>query len=107
MFDSTRQENLEFLRDIYTKLYDCQKIGDKKFLQFIGVDSKDSARITKRELDLILSLIKYKTLKEVANDLNISIKGVEALCMRLREILKCYTTTELVNFFTSKLNYKV
>lgn len=107
VFDSTKQEKLETLRELYNILYYNRKIGDNKFLQFLGVSAQLAARITKRELDFILSLVRHKTLKEVANDLNISIKGVEALCARLRALMNCYTTSELVSFFVSKLNYNV
>ncbi|MGD9153417.1 MAG: hypothetical protein PVG30_07170 [Gammaproteobacteria bacterium] len=106
VFDSTAQKNLDSLRKIYNKLYNNSKEADHKFLEFVGFNKNEVENVTTRELDFILSLRNHKALKGVALDLDISIKGVEALCARLRKALNCHTTAELLDYFTDKLTYE-
>ena len=85
-------KNPKLVRSVYYKLLKNRITAHQYFLNHF----KLSKSLTERQLDCLISLIENHTTKEVAIDLGISDKAVEALIVKLKEVFKVYNKASLI-----------
>src|SRR3989339_1891611 len=90
-FDSTRAENIFSLKSIYDCLYAHDaNIGNIKFMEFIGFEQGIQAKLSKIQMDALLSKCQYIGQKSAANHLGKSPKTLEKLLAKAKEKLGVY-----------------
>jgi DNA-binding CsgD family transcriptional regulator len=92
------------IRQCYTKLYGSSTFKNRKFGEQIGIPLL--GLLTEREIDCLLSAIRYRSGKLIAKDLSISAKTVDLYLGRIREKLNCNYTDDLINYFLTATEKK-
>lgn len=105
--DYTDSIDISTLLQLYRSLYNDERKATTKFLEYIGFNIVHSQLITARELDCLLSFSKRRNLKEVAFDLNITRRTVEAHLSNVKEKLLCSTSVNLMNLVIEKFYSRI
>jgi DNA-binding CsgD family transcriptional regulator len=63
-FDSTQTENIETLYSYYKDHYSSEDLANQKFLEYIEFGEGNWIKLTTREIDCLIALVKSRNMKE-------------------------------------------
>jgi DNA-binding CsgD family transcriptional regulator len=106
VYDATRSTSIDRLYQKYQIAYeDSPKQCNQKFLEYIGLPPVTHA-LTSREIECLVVLSKYRSLKEAAKELKLSSKTLEAHLRNVRLKLNCQNLSNVLCHFTSPNRWK-
>jgi len=87
--DFTKSIKTQTLWKIYKNFYKSNPIVSIRFMEYIGLKDWFTQPLTIREIDCLVSIIQFHTMKNVANALNISQRTVECHIENIKSKIKC------------------
>lgn len=97
--DSAAAELVTAVRHVATgRLYVTPHQAEAMALQLSGGAPSPTARLSDRELDVLRRIVAGSRLKEIADELNLSIKTVSTHKARIQEKLQAPTTAALIRY---------
>lgn len=103
-FNSTKTESIVKIKNLYLNFYNHKAEANLKFLEHIGFDEGIKLKLSSREIDCLLSLVKYRSNKRASCFLRISIKTMNNHISKIREKTNgCYNIADLLESLNSKL----
>ncbi len=103
--NSPRQEMLEAISDVSNnRIYICQEVKNILSDQLLNGDqvNPDINNLSDREMQIVRALKEGLSSKEIASELNISLKTVEVHRHNILKKLKLKNTVSLINFINSQ-----
>ncbi|HVW62846.1 MAG TPA: response regulator transcription factor [Puia sp.] len=103
--NSPRQEMLEAISEVSNnQVYICQEVKNILSEQMLNGDqtNPDINNLSDREMQIVRSLKEGLSSKEIASELNISLKTVEVHRHNILKKLKLKNTVSLINFINSQ-----
>ncbi len=103
--NSPRQEMLEAISEVSNNhVYICQEVKNILSDQLLNQDqvNPDINNLSDREMQIVRALKEGLSSKEIASDLNISLKTVEVHRHNILKKLKLKNTVSLINFINSQ-----
>src|SRR6185295_4133451 len=103
--NSPRQEMLEAISEVSNnQVYICQEVKNILSEQMLNGDqaNPDINNLSDREMQIVRALKEGLSSKEIASDLNISLKTVEVHRHNILKKLKLKNTVSLINFINSQ-----
>lgn len=103
--NSPRQEMLEAIKEVSNnRIYICQEVKNILSDQLLNNDqvNPDINNLSDREMQIVRALKEGLSSKEIAADLNISLKTVEVHRHNILKKLKLKNTVSLINFINSQ-----
>jgi two-component system, NarL family, invasion response regulator UvrY len=103
--NSPRQEMLEAISEVSkNQVYVCQEVKNILSDQMLNGDqvSPDINNLSDREMQIVRALKEGSSSKEIASELNISLKTVEVHRHNILKKLKLKNTVSLINFINSQ-----
>jgi DNA-binding NarL/FixJ family response regulator len=103
--NSPRQEMLEAIAEVSNnQVYICQEVKNILSEQMLNGDqvNPDINNLSDREMQIVRALKEGLSSKEIASDLNISLKTVEVHRHNILKKLKLKNTVSLINFINSQ-----
>ena len=103
--NSPRQEMLEAIAEVSNnRVYICQEVKNILSDQLLNQDqvNPDINNLSDREMQIVRALKEGLSSKEIASDLNISLKTVEVHRHNILKKLKLKNTVSLINFINSQ-----
>jgi two-component system invasion response regulator UvrY len=103
--NSPRQEMLEAIAEVSAnRVYVCQEVKNILSDQLLNGDqvSPDINNLSDREMQIVRALKEGLSSKEIASELNISLKTVEVHRHNILKKLKLKNTVSLINFINSQ-----
>lgn len=103
--NSPRQEMLEAISEVSNnRIYICQEVKNILSDQLLNGDqvNPDINNLSDREMQIVRALKEGLSSKEIAADLNISLKTVEVHRHNILKKLKLKNTVSLINFINSQ-----
>ena len=103
--NSPRQEMLEAISEVSNnRVYICQEVKNILSDQLLNNDqvNPDINNLSDREMQIVRALKEGQSSKEIASDLNISLKTVEVHRHNILKKLKLKNTVSLINFINSQ-----
>ena len=103
--NSPRQEMLEAISEVSNnRVYVCQEVKNILSDQLLNGDqvNPDINNLSDREMQIVRALKEGLSSKEIASDLNISLKTVEVHRHNILKKLKLKNTVSLINFINSQ-----
>lgn len=103
--NSPRQEMLEAISEVSNnRVYICQEVKNILSDQLLNQDqvNPDINNLSDREMQIVRALKEGLSSKEIASDLNISLKTVEVHRHNILKKLKLKNTVSLINFINSQ-----
>jgi two-component system, NarL family, invasion response regulator UvrY len=103
--NSPRQEMLEAIAEVSNnRVYICQEVKNILSDQLLNSDqvSPDINNLSDREMQIVRALKEGLSSKEIASELNISLKTVEVHRHNILKKLKLKNTVSLINFINSQ-----
>jgi two-component system, NarL family, invasion response regulator UvrY len=103
--NSPRQEMLEAIAEVSNnRVYVCQEVKNILSDQLLNSDqdNPDINNLSDREMQIVRALKEGLSSKEIAADLNISLKTVEVHRHNILKKLKLKNTVSLINFINSQ-----
>ena len=103
--NSPRQEMLEAISEVSNNhVYICQEVKNILSYQLLNTDqvNPDINNLSDREMQIVRALKEGLSSKEIASDLNISLKTVEVHRHNILKKLKLKNTVSLINFINSQ-----
>ncbi|HEX3934627.1 MAG TPA: response regulator transcription factor [Puia sp.] len=103
--NSPRQEMLEAISEVsQNHVYICQEVKNILSDQLLNQDqvNPDINNLSDREMQIVRALKEGLSSKEIASDLNISLKTVEVHRHNILKKLKLKNTVSLINFINSQ-----
>jgi len=103
--NSPRQEMLEAISEVSNnRVYICQEVKNILSDQLLNGDqaNPDINNLSDREMQVVRALKEGRSSKEIAGDLNISLKTVEVHRHNILKKLKLKNTVSLINFINSQ-----
>jgi two-component system, NarL family, invasion response regulator UvrY len=103
--NSPRQEMLEAISEVSNNhVYICQEVKNILSDQLLNQDqmNPDINNLSDREMQIVRALKEGHSSKEIASDLNISLKTVEVHRHNILKKLKLKNTVSLINFINSQ-----
>lgn len=103
--NSPRQEMLEAISEVSNNhVYICQEVKNILSDQLLNGDqvNPDINNLSDREMQIVRALKEGLSSKEIASDLNISLKTVEVHRHNILKKLKLKNTVSLINFINSQ-----
>jgi len=103
--NSPRQEMLEAIAEVSkNQVYVCQEVKNILSDQMLNGDqgNPDINNLSDREMQIVRALKEGLSSKEIASDLNISLKTVEVHRHNILKKLKLKNTVSLINFINSQ-----
>jgi two-component system invasion response regulator UvrY len=103
--NSPRQEMLEAIAEVSNnRVYICQEVKNILSDQLLNNDSvnPDINNLSDREMQIVRALKEGLSSKEIASELNISLKTVEVHRHNILKKLKLKNTVSLINFINSQ-----
>jgi DNA-binding NarL/FixJ family response regulator len=103
--NSPRQEMLEAIAEVSkNQVYVCQEVKNILSDQMLNGDqvNPDINNLSDREMQIVRALKEGLSSKEIASELNISLKTVEVHRHNILKKLKLKNTVSLINFINSQ-----
>jgi len=103
--NSPRQEMLEAIAEVSNnRIYICQEVKNILSDQMLNGDqvNPDINNLSDREMQIVRALKEGLSSKEIASELNISLKTVEVHRHNILKKLKLKNTVSLINFINSQ-----
>ena len=103
--NSPRQEMLEAIAEVSNnRVYICQEVKNILSDQLLNSDqvNPDINNLSDREMQIVRALKEGLSSKEIASELNISLKTVEVHRHNILKKLKLKNTVSLINFINSQ-----
>jgi len=103
--NSPRQEMLEAISEVSNnQIYICQEVKNILSEQLLSGDhvDPDINNLSDREMQIVKALKEGHSSKEIASDMNISLKTVEVHRHNILKKLKLKNTVSLINFINSQ-----
>jgi DNA-binding NarL/FixJ family response regulator len=103
--NSPRQEMLEAIAEVSNnRIYICQEVKNILSDQLLNGDqvNPDINNLSDREMQIVRALKEGMSSKEIASELNISLKTVEVHRHNILKKLKLKNTVSLINFINSQ-----